>query len=123
MNLNGNKLRAPEHKSVIEKIFDRMDSMAEYFQKELSLKQHHIDKQREELERLKRMVDHKESTIQFLRRKLNDCNQKEEGHRQLINKLLGDISRYQNDIEWYKRTYEKRSLLGVIKDKFLRGNE
>jgi len=40
------------------------------------------------------------------------------GNRQLINKLLGDISRLQNDIDWYKRTYEKRSLLGLLREKF-----
>jgi peptidoglycan hydrolase CwlO-like protein len=45
-----------------------------------------------------------------------------EGSKQLINKLLGDIRNYQNDIEWYKRTYEKRSLLGILKQKLRQSN-
>lgn len=52
-----------------------------------------------------------------LHQSLTDENKKQEGTKQLINKLLEDIRRYQNDIEWYKKTYEKRTLLGVIKEK------
>jgi hypothetical protein len=51
---------------------------------------------------------------------LNDEIRKQEGTKQLINKLLEDIRRYQNDIEWYKRTYERRSLLGTLKEKLKR---
>lgn len=52
-----------------------------------------------------------------LHQTLAEENKKQEGTKQLINKLLEDIRRYQNDIEWYKRTYEKRSLLGILKQK------
>jgi molybdate-binding protein len=52
-----------------------------------------------------------------LHKTLSEENKKKEGTKQLINKLLEDIRRYQNDIEWYKRTYESRSLLGTIKEK------
>ena len=54
-----------------------------------------------------------------LHKTLTDENKKQEGTKQLINKLLEDIRRYQNDIEWYKRTYETRSLIGTIKEKLL----
>lgn len=54
-----------------------------------------------------------------LHKTLTEENKKQEGTKQLINKLLEDIRRYQNDIEWYKRTYEKRSLLGTLKEKIL----
>ncbi len=53
---------------------------------------------------------------------LTEENKKQEGTKQLINKLLEDIRRYQNDIEWYKRTYEKRSLIGTIKEKMKKRN-
>lgn len=53
-----------------------------------------------------------------LHKTLTDENKKQEGTKQLINKLLEDIRRYQNDIEWYKRTYERRSFLGVLRQKF-----
>jgi chromosome segregation ATPase len=52
-----------------------------------------------------------------LHQTLTEENKKQEGTKQLINKLLEDIRRYQNDIEWYKRTYEKRSLLGILRQK------
>lgn len=52
-----------------------------------------------------------------LHKTLAEENKKQEGTKQLINKLLEDIRRYQNDIEWYKRTYETRSLLGTLKEK------
>lgn len=48
---------------------------------------------------------------------LNEEIKKNEGNKQLINKLLEDIRRYQNDIDWYKKTYEKRTLLGILKEK------
>ena len=53
-----------------------------------------------------------------LHKTISEENKKQEGTKQLINKLLEDIRRYQNDIEWYKRTYERRSLLGVLRQKF-----
>jgi molybdate-binding protein len=52
-----------------------------------------------------------------LHKTLTEENKKQEGTKQLINKLLEDIRRYQNDIEWYKRTYETRSFWGTIKEK------
>ncbi|QNA43840.1 hypothetical protein [Lacibacter sediminis] len=53
-----------------------------------------------------------------LHKTLSEENKKQEGTKQLINKLLEDIRRYQNDIEWYKRTYEKRKVAGILKDRF-----
>jgi len=35
-------------------------------------------------------------------------------------RLLTDIGRLRNEVAWYKRTYEERSLLGTIKEKMLR---
>ncbi len=55
-----------------------------------------------------------------LHKTLAEENKKQEGTKQLINKLLEDIRRYQNDIEWYRKTYEKRTLLGVLKEKLKR---
>lgn len=48
---------------------------------------------------------------------LTEEHKKSEGNKQLINKLLEDIKRYQNDIEWYRKTYERRTILGVLKEK------
>ena len=36
------------------------------------------------------------------------------------NKLCLEVGRLRNEIAWYKRTYEERSLMGTIKEKLLR---
>jgi hypothetical protein len=63
-------------------------------------------------------VEEKNRIILDINDKLVECMRKSEGSRQLINKLLNDIDRLNRDTEWYKMTYEKRSLAGLIKDKF-----
>lgn len=76
-----------------------------------------LEWQQVELKRLQTEVVEKTNSINDLNVKLNDCRTQSEGNRQLINKLITDIDRLQQSIEWYKRTYETRSLLGIIKDK------
>lgn len=76
-----------------------------------------IQWQQAELKRLHSKVLDKNDAIADLNTKLNDYHIKAEGNRQLINKLITDIDRLQQAIEWYKRTYETRSLAGIIKDK------
>lgn len=73
--------------------------------------------QEQEIKRLHLLLEDKNNLILQLNDKVADCQQNAEGNRQLINKLLNDIERLQQDVEWYKRTYEKRSLAGVIKDR------
>lgn len=65
-------------------------------------------------------VDRKNFEIKDLRESLDKASRQAEGNSQLINKLLGELSKLQNDIEWYKLTYEKRSLLGTIREKLFR---
>jgi peptidoglycan hydrolase CwlO-like protein len=94
----------------LQKIEQRLES-------ELGAKQEFIEWQRVEHGRLQREISHKNTTISDLNDKLVECRSHVEGNRQLINKLITDIDRLQQNIEWYKRTYETRSLFGVIKDK------
>jgi peptidoglycan hydrolase CwlO-like protein len=61
-------------------------------------------------------------SMSALEEKLDHHQHETDGNRQLINKLLGDITKLQNDIEWYKRTYEKRSFLGYLKEKLFRNH-
>jgi predicted RNase H-like nuclease (RuvC/YqgF family) len=98
-------------------LFNKLDELQYYFDMEITYKQRIIDKLINDIETLRHQLQDKEREVHGLRKELDECVHNEEGNRQLINKLLSDISRYQNDIEWYKRTYEKRSLLGVLKDK------
>ena len=62
----------------------------------------------------------KDYEIGNLKTALEKARLQAEGNNQLINKLLGELSKLQNDIEWYKLTYEKRSLLGTIREKLFR---
>src|SRR5262245_14570826 len=84
---------------------------------ELGAKQEFIEWQQVEQRRLHTEISQKNSTISDLNDKLAECRSHVEGNRQLINKLITDIDRLQQNVEWYKRTYETRSLFGVIKDK------
>lgn len=81
---------------------------------------------REQIEELATKLKNLEKTLISERHEKNllhglikEEHKKHEGSKQLINKLLEDIRRYQNDIDWYKRTYETRSLMGTIKEKLL----
>ncbi len=89
---------------------------------EMAARQRTVDLQEQEIKRLHLLLEDKNNLILRLNDKIAECKQNAEGSRQLINKLLNDIERLQQDIEWYKRTYEKRSLLGTIKEKLFRNN-
>ena len=65
-------------------------------------------------------AEKKDSEIRRLNEALEKAQHQTEGNSQLINKLLGELSRLQNDLEWYKLTYEKRSFLGTIREKIFR---
>lgn len=86
-------------------------------EQEIGAKQKTIDHQEKMIQRLHTLMDEKTNMIIELNNKLVECSRNSEGSRQLINKLLNDIDRLQQDIEWYKRTYVKRTLAGVLKQK------
>ena len=69
---------------------------------------------------LTKELNEKNIEIKTLREDLKKVQHLMEGNKQLIDKFLGDISKLQNDIDWYKRTYEQRSFLGTIREKLLR---
>ena len=104
----------------LESIHTRLDEIRLYLDKENSFKQGVIEGQNQQITRLKEISEEKDALIGKLEAQLKECRQTNEGTRQLINKLLQDISNYQKDIEWYKRTYEKRSLPGTIWQKLFR---
>lgn len=103
-------LEMHEIRQVLEGIEEKMEA-------EISAKQRTIDRQEEELRRLQALLEEKTRVIADMEEKLLESMRKSEGNRQLINKLLGDIDRLNQDVEWYRRTYEKRSLIGTIKEK------
>jgi predicted RNase H-like nuclease (RuvC/YqgF family) len=110
----------PQHFTELEKMDDLQQSLEIIEQKldsEIVAKQNTIDRQEQEIQRLHDLVEEKNKIIFEMNLKLVDCIKNSEGSRQLINKLLNDIERLQQDVEWYKRTYETRSLLGTLTEK------
>lgn len=96
---------------------DLMEIISQKLDSEVAAKQKTIDLQEKEIVRLQILLEEKNTLILQINDKLSECAANSEGSRQLINKLLNDIERLNQDIAWYKRTYEKRSLLGTIKQK------
>lgn len=74
----------------------------------------------DEIAGLKREKMAKDTAIKKIQEDLEHAKYVSEGSKQLINKLLGEISKLQNDIEWYQKTYEQRSFLGTIREKIFR---
>ena len=99
---------------------EKLEEIREYLQQEMVLNQAFIERLENEIDEARLLILDKDETINRLQAQLQECRHATEGTRQLINKLLNDISNYQKDISWYKRTFEERSLLGIIKDKFFR---
>ena len=104
------------HKQINEKL----EQITRYLLQEMDAKQKTIEEQRQEIAQFKAELTNRSTEITELEEKLTQCAEHREGHRQLINKLLNDIEHFQNDIEWYKRTYERRSFWGVLKEKIIR---
>jgi len=82
---------------------ERLDDITNLLEREMSFRQNIIDRQGDQITRLQSQ--------------LQECRQAAEGARQLVNKLLNDIEKYRKDIQWYRRTYETRSLPGTILQK------
>ena len=109
--LNGEKPYSDEY------INDMLESIDQKLDEEIGYKQQTIARQEKEIEKLRTVIEDKNSIIRNMHEKVTECQRVSEGNRQLINKLLTDIDRLKQDIEWYRRTYVKRSLLGTIKEK------
>ena len=100
--------------SDIQSSLDAIDRKLEFG---MSARQRTVDLQEQEIKRLHLLLEGKNKQILQLSDEVTEYKNSAEGNRQLINKLLNDIERLQQDIEWYKRTYETRSLLGTLKQK------
>ncbi|OQP46110.1 hypothetical protein A4H97_31545 [Niastella yeongjuensis] len=115
---NGHAVSDPASKQINEKL----EQITKYLLQENENKQQVIKEQRLEIEKLNNEINEKAAIVAELKEQLSQSAQHTEGHRQLINKLLNDIEHFQSDIEWYKRTYERRSIWGVLKDKLTKRN-
>src|SRR6476659_11098341 len=91
-----------DHDAIVARTLKLIDQKLE---KEIASKQDTIKWQQEELKRIQSEVLEKSNLISDLNAKLIECRSQSEGHRQLINKLITDIDKLQQNIDWYKRTY------------------
>lgn len=98
-------------------IVDMLRSIQRSLESEVLAKQATIALRELEIKELRILLNEKDESLKERSNRLACADQVQEGNRQLINKLLGEIERLHQDIEWYRRTYEKRSLLGTIKEK------
>ena len=101
----------------LEDIYQSIKTIQQKLEEELAGKQKIIDNNWEEISSLRETIQKKDALILKLETSISESQRNNEGNRQIINKLLNDLERAQQDIDWYKRTYETRSLMGVIKDK------
>lgn len=99
-------------------IRQNLDQIRDFIETELAEKKATIQNQAREIEELKNTLQQKDLAISIFEANAREFQKTAEGNRQLINKLLGDISKLQNDVDWYRRTYEKRSILGLLREKF-----
>ena len=113
-----NPLSAEEEK--IDDLQQSLDLIERKLDHEVLGKQKTIERQEIEINRLHQLLEAKDKMLLEVNEKLTDCMRNTEGNRQLINKLLNDIDRLNQDVEWYAKTYEKRSLVGMIKDKIIK---
>ena len=98
-------------------IREQFDIIKEILDVEITAKQKTIAWQEQEVQRLHVLVEEKNSLLFQNKEKLAESMRASEGNRQLINKLLNDIDRLNQDIQWYRRTYETRSFWGTVKQK------
>jgi hypothetical protein len=105
------------YESNLEEIHECLRLLYHQLSQELDNKQSIVNKQELEIQLLKEMLAAKDALVTELNAKILDTQRNNEGNKQLIKKLINDMVRKQQDIEWYKRTYESRSLLGTLREK------
>jgi predicted RNase H-like nuclease (RuvC/YqgF family) len=118
MNMNTTlSVKETSSSFILQLIQEQLDGITRHMESEALSRQLIIERQHAEIQMLRKQLSEKNHSLSELRQALHECRQNADGHQQLVNKLLNDISGYQNDLDWYKRTYEKRSLLGTIRQK------
>ncbi len=104
----------------IEELHQSLELIDQKLEQEILSKQKTIDRQEREIDRLHVLIEGKDKIILEIHEKLNECTNSTEGNRQLINKLVNEIELLQQNIEWYKKTYESRSVLGTLREKLFK---
>ena len=106
--------------SYLEAIHTTLEAIQQQLLNEVKVKQEALQLLIERMTSLEHSIEQREQKIYDLTTELEQNRRMTEGNRQIVNKLLNDIDRLQQDIEWYKRTYESRSFIGTLKQKLLK---
>ncbi|KAA3437579.1 hypothetical protein [Rufibacter hautae] len=104
----------------LDEIHASLHAIQQHFLKELAYKQSLLEAKDLEISQLKTTLNKKDQLVEELRDRVITVEKNNEGNKQLNKKLISEIVRKQQDIEWYKRTYESRSLLGTLKQKLFK---
>ena len=104
----------------LQGIHQRLAEIKAFMDKEVASKQAMIERLEQRLKDQQLLMTQRELRTTQLEEQLLVCRNASEGTKQLINKLLNDISNYQKEINWYKSTFERRSLLGILKEKLIK---
>src|SRR4051812_11970916 len=112
-NMNNHIANSVLEDSIMEALFH----LRELMEKELDMKNTDIRKQYQAIDALLQEREYLKKELDKSRNELRNAQQLTEGNKQLINKLIGDIARLNQDVQWYKRTYIDRSFWGRFKDK------
>lgn len=105
------------HPYYLEAIHQSLEVIQHELLNEVKEKQEAMQLLVERLTKLEGDIELRDQKILELQAELEINKRLTEGNRQIVNKLLNDIDRLQQDVEWYKRTYESRSLIGILKEK------
>ena len=106
--------------SSLKDILNSLEEVKGQLLSEITSKQASISKLEVKLSELEKTVSERNVTVEELNQKLELSHRQTEGNKQLVNKLLNDLERLQQDVEWYKRTYERRGGLGMFKQWILK---
>lgn len=91
-----------------------------FVKQEIEFKNRALADKERTLEEIRLERNTEKEKLSAMQHAVTELNNQLEANRQLTNKLLGDMARMQQDIDWYRRTYEQRSLLGTLKEKLMR---
>lgn len=102
----------------IHQILALLRDVQQRLEEEMGAKQETIAAHEHQIRRLHQLIDQRDELLRESSERLAQVERGCEGQKQLINKLLSDIDGLYRDVEWYKRTYEKRGLAGIFFDRF-----
>ncbi|MDH7462131.1 hypothetical protein QEG73_12610 [Chitinophagaceae bacterium 26-R-25] len=104
----------------LDKFSEDLSLIRNHIEGDLQDKQKLIERLQEAIESLIEQRKDLQEKMEKQSEELSSAKQLAEAKKQLVDKLIGDITSLKQNIDWYKRTYEQRSFLGTIKEKILK---